>query len=374
MQLGLLVWLALLMVPGAMSRVEAVGFGPPALRDGHYPPLALYPEQVRAVRALASPPSVTAASALMFDLDSMQALFAKEPDRPLPPASTVKVMTALVVLRRSSQDERVTVSEAAASAPGSLVGLTSGETLTVRDLLFGLLLPSGNDAAVALAEHVAGSEEAFVDLMNQTSAELGLTRSHFSNVHGLDSPEQLVTASDMVTITKAALTYPDFAQIVSTASAQVAGRTLSNTNELLSTYPQADGVKTGTTDNAGECLIASVTRDGHRLLVVVLGSKNRYADASALLDYAASTWEWRRLSLPEDALAWEAGNDGRLHRLSSPDPRSVFLARWQWPMAQTVRVLDPTVPFTGTLPVGELRLVLPDRIVASVPLTVLHGP
>jgi D-alanyl-D-alanine carboxypeptidase len=183
-----------------------------------------------------------------------------------------------------------------------------------------------------------------------------------------------VSASDLVTITRSAFTYPIFAQIVSTANAEVAGRALTNTNEMLGVYPGADGVKTGTTDNAGECLVASTTRNGHRLLAVVLGSKDRYADGMAMLDFAEAGWAWQRLSLSDDALAWETGQDGRLHRLSSPDPADVFLARWQSPLARPVRVLDPAVSLTGTLPVGELRLVLPDRIAARTPLTVLHGP
>jgi D-alanyl-D-alanine carboxypeptidase (penicillin-binding protein 5/6) len=128
--------------------------------------------------------------------------------------------------------------------------LVAGETLTVEELLYGLLLPSGNDAAVALAEHVADSEEAFVELMNRRGAELGLTHSRFVNPHGQDHPEQLVSATDLVRVTREALRHPAFARMVATARHEASGRSLVNTNQLLSAYPDADGVKT-TTDNAG---------------------------------------------------------------------------------------------------------------------------
>ena len=348
--------------------------GPPVLTDGSYPPLRLYPEQVVALRRLAEPPTISANAAVMADLDAGQTLYARRPHEPLPPASTAKIMTALLVLQHASLADRVTVSPQAAGAAGSRMGLTAGETLTVQDLLYGLLLPSGNDAAVALAEHVGGSEAGFVGLMNQAAADLGLADTHFANPHGLDDPTATTSAADLLTLTGAALAYPAFAQIVATQSTSAGGHWLVNTNELLHLYPGADGVKTGTTAAAGECLVASVTRRGHRLLLVLLGSADRYADAAALLDYAAANWQWRPVTLPADARAWQTDATGQAYRLQLAGDTDLFLPAWQWPLTRPVRVLDPGVPLTSTLPVGSLWLTLNDEVLARVPLTVWPGP
>ena len=130
------------------------------------------------------------------------------------------------------------------------------------------------------------------------------------------------------------------ARIVATPTAQIAGRKLTNTNELLGAYQGADGVKTGTTDAAGECLVASVTRNGHRLLVVILGSADRYADARALLDYATGGWRWQSVTLADDAMAWTTGLDGQPYRLRPTERRDIFLPAWQWGLVQSARQLD----------------------------------
>jgi D-alanyl-D-alanine carboxypeptidase (penicillin-binding protein 5/6) len=254
------------------------------------------------------------------------------------------------------------------------MGLVTGETLTVRDLMYGLLVSSGNDAAVALAEHVAGSEDDFVALMNQTAAELGLRATRFASVHGLDAPGQTSSAADLAIMARAALKYPLFEHAVALSTAQVAGHELTNTNALLGSYPGADGIKTGTTDAAGECLVASVTRGGHRLLAIVLGSGDRYADVRALLDYAAAGWRWRSTALPNDALAWAIGSDGALYRLRSVESSDVFMPVWQWRLTQPVRRLDATAPLTGTLPVGELSWRMGGQGVASAPLLPWQAP
>jgi len=344
------------------------------LTDGSYPPLRLGPEQIASIVRAKQPPPITAAAALMVDLDANQTLYERYPRVPLPPASTVKVMTAFLALKYADLDDPVTVSPMAAGTPGSRMGLMPGEVVTVQDLLYGLLLASGNDAAVAVAEHVGGSLASFVALMNETAHSLGMADSHFTNPHGLDDPAQVASAADLVTLTRAALAFPAFAHIVATEEAYVAGRSLVNTNHLLTIYPGADGVKTGTTQAAGECLIASVTRAGHRLLVVLLGSQDRYGDAIALLDYAAQGWRWGKVDLPADALAWEADADGHRYRLRVEQPFDIFLPAWQWPLIQPVRSLDSSTPLTGTLPVGSLHLMLAGQVVATAPLTTWLEP
>jgi len=357
-----------------LAGLAAAGFGPPVITDGRPGGLRLYPEHIRAAHALARPPEVTAAAALVVDLDAGQALYSRRPAEPWPPASTAKLMTALVVVRHADIRRQVVVSARAAGTPGSRMGLTAGETLTVRDLLYGLLLPSGNDAAVALAEHVAGSEAAFVGLMNETAAGLGLQGTRFANAHGSDVPGQVTTAADLVILAQAVLADPLLSQIVATPSAQVGGRTLANTNELLGAYPRVDGVKTGTTDAAGECLVVSVTREGHRLVAVVLGSRDRYADARRLLDFALAGWQWHNTGLPDNALAWTIGPDGVAYRLRSVATSDLFLPRWQWTLVQPVRSLDAAAVFTGTLPVGTLTWTFAGQPLAATPLTVWPGP
>ncbi|MEJ5198873.1 MAG: D-alanyl-D-alanine carboxypeptidase family protein [Anaerolineae bacterium] len=357
-----------------VAGLAGTGFGPPVITDGRQGGLRLFPEHIRAAHALTRPPAVTAAAALVVDLDARQTLYSYRPTEPWPPASTAKLMTALVVVHGVDINQRTTVSARAAGTPGSRMGLTAGETLTVRDLLYGLLLPSGNDAAVALAEHVAGSEAAFVGLMNERAAALGLNGTRFVNAHGSDAPGQVTTASDLVILARAVLAHPLLARIVATPSAQVAGRTLKNTNELLGAHPYVDGVKTGTTDAAGECLVASATRGGHRLIVVVLGSRDRYADARALLDFALGGWQWQNTGLPDNALAWTDGPDGTSYRLRSVAAPDLFLPRWQWSLVQPVRTLDAAVPLTSTLPVGTLTWTFAGQPLAIVPLTVWLGP
>ncbi len=357
-----------------LALLLCTGFGPPILTDGGHPPLRLGPDQVAAIVQQGRPPQVSAAAAVIVDLDSGITLYARNADVPRPPASTVKIMTALLVLRKADVREEVIVSANAAATGGSRMGLVAGERLTVLDLLYGLLLPSGNDAAVALAEHVAGSEAAFVAEMNREAARLGLQHSRFANPHGLDAEGQFTSAADLVIIARAALDYPVFTEIVRTPRARIAGRDLTNTNELLGGYPAADGIKTGTTDAAGECLVASVSRQGHRVIAVVLGSQDRYTDIRALLNYAQAGWRWGPTALPDNALAWETGPQARAYRLRSTTTFDIFLPAWQWPLLQPVRRIDSTVPLTGTLPVGQLEWLLGGEVVATVPLTVVQKP
>ena len=352
----------------------SLGFGPPVITDGHYPSLRLYPDQIEALQRAKQAPQVTAFAAMVVDLDANQVLYSLNAQEPTPPASTAKIVTALVVMQQSLMSDPVTVSANAAGTTGSRMGLLAGETLTVENLLYGLLLPSGNDAAVALAEHVAGSHEAFVAMMNKEAASLGLSQTHFVNAHGLDQEGQFTSAADLVTAARAALKYPVFAQIVATADANVQGHDLVNTNELLKSYDGADGIKTGTTDAAGECLVASVNRHGHRLIVVVLGSKDRYADARALLSYAAEGWTWYPAALPDDALAWETGSDGRAYRLQADGSADFFIPSWQAPLIKPVRVLAAGVPLTATIPIGTLRFQLGDQVLANLPLKVIPNP
>lgn len=354
--------------------VLCVGFGPPVITDGDRPALRLAPENVDALVRARDVPTVTAASALLIDLKSGLALYEKAAAEARPPASTAKIMTALVVIDQVPLDDVVVVSQAAASTPGSRMGLNAGDRLTVLELLYGLLLPSGNDAAVALAEHVAGTQADFVELMNARASAMGLSSTNFVNAHGLDAAGQVTSATDLAAMARAALEDQTIAEIVAVRSITIGGRQLQNTNELLGTYEGANGVKTGTTDEAGECLVASVTRRGRTTLLVELGSTDRFGDAQKLLDYAAEAFVWHSAELPASALAWVAGHDGRYYRLRSESTSDIFVPAWQQSLLLPVVRLNADAVMTSTVPIGELWWVLGSELVAAVPLSVLQGP
>lgn len=242
-----------------------------------------------------APPTLTAAAAMLMDWQTGQVLWEKNGFQRRAPASTTKVMTALLALERGRLEDRVLVSQRAARTGGSSMYIKAGEVYTLRELLYGLLLHSGNDAAVAIAEHIGGSVEAFAELMNQRALELGARSTHFVNPHGLHHPNHYSTAYDLALITRQALRHPVFAAIVRQRQLELTlgERTLPlrNTNRLLWMFEGADGVKTGTTSAAGACLIASATRDdhgrawSHKLVAVVLNADGRWRDSQRLLEW-----------------------------------------------------------------------------------------
>lgn len=242
----------------------------------------------------AGPPAVTADAALLMDARSGQVFFAKNALKRREPASLTKIMTAIVALEYGRLEDVVTVSRRAASIrTGSVLGLRAGEKLTLEGLLKAALVMSANDSTVAIAEHVAGTEEAFVRIMNAKALVLGATRTRFANTNGYHHPQHYTCAWDLALITRYALQNPVFNRLVAMPRATVEfcasnrREEIANTNRLLlsGAYPGVDGVKTGSTPRAGNCLIASATRGGRRLIAVVLCSADRYRDAVALLDY-----------------------------------------------------------------------------------------
>ncbi|MBO6010873.1 MAG: D-alanyl-D-alanine carboxypeptidase [Oscillospiraceae bacterium] len=218
-------------------------------------------------------------------------LYEKNADEKRLIASLTKIMTALVVLERTDPEETVCVRPEWTDVEGSKMGLVPGETLTVGDLLKGVLLSSGNDAALALAEHCAGSAGAFAEMMNEQAAELGLDSTRFENPHGLDGPEQYSTARDLAALAAAAMSNADFAAIVGMRSASAAGRTLVNHNKLLDMLEGCVGVKTGYTDAAGRTLVSCVEREGMRLICVTLCDGNDWNDHIALCGWALDSFE-----------------------------------------------------------------------------------
>lgn len=244
------------------------------------------------------PPVVNALAAIVVEESTGRILFARNAAQKRSIASTTKIMTALVALENGDLEDAVTISKRAAAIGGSTAGLQAGEKYTLRELLFVMLMISGNDAAIAVAEHVGGTVEHFAEMMNKKAKSIGAVNSNFVTPHGLDRENQYSTASDLAVITIEALRNPVFAEIVSTTNTSISGIHLYNTNELLGSCPGVDGVKTGYTGKAGRCLVTTARRGNMRLISVVLGSPTRNARASAsraMLEYCFNNFRMHRL-------------------------------------------------------------------------------
>lgn len=239
-------------------------------------------------------PRVNMAAGILVDLPTGKVLWSKDADVPRPPASLTKILTALVVLEHAGLDDPVKITADARGVDGARMYVEAGWELPVRDLLWGLLLESGNDAAVALAQKVSpdGTIAGFANLMNETARQLGAIHSTFVNPHGLDAPGHLTTARDLAIIASAAMQNPTFAEMVATVRQGIpwgdgSTRHLTNHNKLLTRYPGTVGIKTGFTNGAGPSLISAVQRGGDTLLAVVLDApgQTHYEESVALYDW-----------------------------------------------------------------------------------------
>jgi D-alanyl-D-alanine carboxypeptidase len=242
------------------------------------------------------PPEIGALAAVLVDGASGTVLFARNAYTPLAPASLTKIATAVLVLQAGDVDREVEVDVDHRLMPrSSVMGLLPADRFTLRDLLYGLMLPSGNDAAIALARAVSGTEAAFVEEMNDLVARLNLRSTAFENPHGLGSRGHLATAYDLALLSRYAMTVPGFAELAGAPSWTASGSReihMGNINTFLYSYPGADGVKTGYTRRAGPTIVASAVRDGRRLFAVVLNSATRDADAAALMDWGFANFSW----------------------------------------------------------------------------------
>ena len=230
-------------------------------------------------------PQTAAKCAALLDGRTGDCLYAKNGGQRALIASTTKIMTGLLVCEAGGLEKTVTVPDIAVGLEGSSMYLKNGETLTRRELLYGMMLHSGNDAALALAVSISGSEQAFVRQMNLRARTLGLAQTHFANPHGLDSGENYSTALDLARLAQAALQNELFRTVVSTKTITCAGRTLTNHNKLLWRYNGCIGVKTGYTRHAGRILVSAAERDGSMLIAVTIADPDDWRDHAALLDY-----------------------------------------------------------------------------------------
>lgn len=271
-------------------------------------PVTAIPVKAEALATASASPrpietSLTAQAAVVVDVNSGAVLLHKNADTLLYPASTTKLMTALVAREVYDLDEVVMVTGADV-APGTVIGFKEGETLSVRELLAAALIQSGNDAATILANHAPGGHDAFVAAMNQKAQALHLSHSSFANATGIDDVKQQMTARDLGLLTRAVMQDGVLAQLVGTKVATITGETqtprvLYNTNALLEKIPGVVGVKTGTTELAGEVLITQLSREDKEVLIVLMGSQNRYDETRRLIEWVFTQYRW--LS-PEEAV------------------------------------------------------------------------
>ncbi len=326
-----------------------------------------HPQGLALTETLAGPP-ITARAALLYDVDADRVLFERDAHARLAPASLTKLATALVALGRLDLQQVVTAGDEIRSVDlgGVTVGLVPGDRATVEQLLYGILLTSGNDAALTLAAGTGGSVDQFVRWMNELAGALGMRDTHFVNPHGLDAAEHYSSAYDMMLLARAALRQPVIAKVAAQPTASIGGWNYRNTNELLGQYPGADGVKTGTTDEAGECLIASVTRQGRRVLAIVMGSTDRYADTRALLDFYFAHYVWLEMELPANAFtALTPDAAGRPRYLAPAGKAQAFLALWEFPWQR----ISLRVDATGNVDRASFSYAA-DYIAADLPLQV----
>ncbi len=253
-----------------------------------------FPTKIAPASALSS----SAKGMCVLEKDSGRVLYSKDMDRQLPMASTTKIMTLITVLQNCDDlDQFIQVDDASVGVEGTSIYLRKGEMIKVRELLYGLMLRSGNDAATALAYHIGGSIGGFTNLMNELAQKIGAKNSHFSNPHGLDDPEHYTTAYDLALITAYALNNPIFKEIVSTKSFVIPAtnksetRYLTNKNKLLTRLDGCCGVKTGYTSKAGRCLVSACERDGMTTICVVLNCGPMFEESESLLNSSLSEYK-----------------------------------------------------------------------------------
>lgn len=338
---------------------------------------------LQAARAPAAP-KLSAEGYLLLDMHSGHVLAEKNADQRLEPASLTKIMTAYVVFQELQQgalklSDKVTVSEKAWKMPGSRMFIEVNSKVSVEDLLRGLVIQSGNDAAVALAEHIAGSELAFANMMNEQAAQLGMHGSHFVNAEGLPDPNHYTTPRDIAKVTKAIIEYfPEFYKLYSEKEFTYNKIRQHNRNNLLWRDESVDGVKTGYTEAAGYCLVASAKRENMRLISVVMGTKSkkiRIKESQSLLNYGFRFYETARLYEANKTLlttrVWQGQQENLA--LGLTEDLHVTFPRGQYKKLQAKTELNADIkaPVIQGQPLGNMIVELSGKEINRVPLVAL---
>lgn len=314
---------------------------------------------------------VSAASAVLYEAETGRVLFSKNAEQQRPIASTTKIMTALLVVEHGGLDETVTIRKECTGKEGTSLYLKPGEQLTVRTLLYGLMLQSGNDAAEVLACHVAGDIPSFVAQMNARAQELGMTHTRFLNPHGLPAEGHGASALDMARLTAAAMQNEDFRAVVSAKSYSAEGHTFTNHNRLLRMREEIDGVKTGFTRAAGRCLVSSCLRGEMRLVAVTLADPDDWDDHLALYDYGYGAFA-RRSFAQKDAQICAIPVVGSGKAIPARAADTLLCVEEKETLSNTrYEIYAPRfcyAPVKAGDVVGELRLVRDGSVVASCDL------
>lgn len=329
-------------------------------------------ETVTDVNALSK---LNAKNVILVEADSMRVLYEKDAHVKRSNASTTKILTAIVAIEMGNTEEVVTVSQKAANIGGSTINLRRNEKIKLLDLLYGLMLKSGNDAAVAIAEHIGGSVDEFMELVNKKAKEIGAQNTHFTSPHGLDNPDHYSTAYDLALITSYCMKNDLFRDIVSTAETYISDRSLRNTNDLLFTYEGTTGVKTGFTNGANRCLIASAKRDGMEVICVVLGCDNktaRFKDSKVLLDHAFNNYKKVNLINEGDILKNISINKGMASNVNAISLENIIMpltedekSKLEYKYVYSEKLDAPVEK--GTV-VGELYITCGDKALAKTSL------
>ncbi len=320
--------------------------------------------------------SVSAVSAVLINADTGEVLYEKNADEERAIASTTKIMSALLTLEAGDLDRRFTVDSMAIRVEGTSMGLREGDIVTRRALCYGMLLPSGNDAANAAAVSVSGSMAAFAEKMNEKADQLGMEHSHFVTPSGLDADGHYSTARDMAVLTRAALKNEEFRSICGLTSASIAfgnppyQRTLYNSNKLLVQYDGCIGVKTGFTDNARRCLVSAAERDGVTLIAVTLNAPDDWNDHARMLNYGFSVVNAREISLETFEVEVEGGEKEKV-RISAESPVTLGLTA-ESSMELRTEYFIPAFVYAEIHagdPVGTAEIYYKDELLCSVAMT-----
>lgn len=331
-----------------------------------------------------APPIIGAKSYLVIDAQTGHELASLDPDKALAPASLTKIMTTYVVFKALRQEQirledEVTISEKAWRMPGSRMFVEVGKRVRVEDLLLGMIVQSGNDSSVALAEHIAGTEGVFAQMMNQYAQQLGMLSSNFLNATGLPAENHVTTARDMTTLARALIAeFPDYYAWHAIKEFTFNDITQSNRNKLLWRDSSVDGLKTGHTDDAGYCLVASAERDGMRIISAVLGTssvKARSDGSQALLNYGFRFFETRLLFKAGEevtsARVWKSANE--TSRLGVLDDLYITVRRGTYDRLESTIDIPAIVeaPLANGQPVAELKVNLGEEELLRAPLRAL---
>lgn len=345
---------------------------------------------IETVSEVVDEPKINSKFAIVLDRDNKAILYGKNEKTKTKMASTTKIMTSLVVIENTNLNNVVEISAKAAGTGGSRLKINKGDKITVRDLLYGLMLRSGNDAAVALAEYIGGSIEGFAMLMNKKAQEIGLKNTNFVTPHGLDSEEHYTTPYELAILTDYALKNETFSNIVNTKTCNISingySRTISNTNELLGNLNGVYGVKTGFTNGAGRCLVTSIKRGNLDVICVVLGAdtkKIRTTDSIKLIEYTFANFEKVDIKdkIEQEFDNWKKINSGRAFiekgiknginlKLGEYD-LTTYTIKNNTQNLSSVQIeanLSLIAPVEENTPIGELTFLYGEEVILNIPI------